>query len=129
MWSFRKPSPMLRLLRWHKDFMRGLNPDRSDGHPECGWYRMQKTKNGPWVPVKIWCEQITDENGCLEQPERLRADVFGEDEDAEKIWTWLTPVSRTEYKELWDFRLKNQHRYDNHRAIDLADEPTAPMIG
>lgn len=126
MWSFRQPSPVMRLLRWHRSYMRGENPPRHDGDPQCGWYRMQKVKGGPWVPVEIWCEQVTDETGELCQPERMRADAFGENLDAEEIWTWLTPISRQEFDRITQFRLQNEHRYESGQRIDLGAAPTLP---
>lgn len=123
----RQPTPTLELLRWHRAWMRGEDPARHDSWPECGWYKMQKVNNGPWIPVEIWCQQVVDEAGDLAEPETLHADAFGEDLDAERIWTWLTPISRAEFQELNAFRLANEHRLDSKRPINLGAAPTLPQ--
>lgn len=123
----RQPTPALALLRWHRAWMRGDNPDRHDSWPECGWYKMQMVGKGPWVPVEIWCRQVVDpETGELAEPETLLAEAFGEPKDAERIWTWLTPISHAEFKDLTAYRLGNEHRLHNRRAIDLGATPTLP---
>lgn len=127
MWDRRRPSSALALLRWHHAYMRGDAPERHDSDPQAGWYKMRLTKGGPFVPVEIWCEQITDEAGELCQPERLRADIYGEEErDPIDIWTHIRPISRAEFTELCAWRDRNVHRYDSRQAIDLAAAPTMP---
>jgi hypothetical protein len=116
----------MRLLKWHRAFMRGENPPMHDADPQCGWYRTQMVKNGPWVPVEIWCDRDIDESGELEGPEILRADAFGKEVDVDEIWTWLTPISRQEFNELRDMRLKNEYRFGNTTNIDLSQNPTPP---
>lgn len=119
-----EPTPIMRLLRWHRAFMRGDNPDRHDGWPECGWYKMQRVKNGPWLPVEIWCDQKIDEHGLLIDDEVIRARVWGEEEDAAEIWTYLKPISRKEFENLTEYRLRNQHILQDYQSIDLSDIPT-----
>lgn len=126
MWSRRLPSTIMSLMAWHRAAMRGENPPRHDGMPECGWYRMQAVKNGPWVPVLIWCSQITDESGELSEPETMHADAFGEQKDPEEIWTWLTPISRADYDDLVRFRTDTEHRISSRKPIDLSAMPTPP---
>ncbi len=104
--------------------MRGDNPDRHDGWPECGWYKMQRVKNGPWLPVEIWCDQKIDEHGLLIDDEVIRARVWGEEEDAAEIWTYLKPISRKEFENLTEYRLRNQHILQDYQSIDLSDIPT-----
>lgn len=123
----RQPSTMMALTRWHRAYMRGEAPPMHDGWPEAGWYKMRRVKGGPWVPVEIWCEQHTDpETGELTEPEQLRADAFGEYLDPASIWTWLTPISRAEFRELTEFRLKNQHRLNCTTPINLGASPILP---
>lgn len=118
---------MLRLLAWHRAALRGAAPPIHDGLPECGWYTMRKTKNGPLVPVVIWCDREVDDLGELTGPERLRADVFGDDTDPVTIWTYLTPVSKERHAKVLKWRLENQHIYDDKRAVDLGAAPTIPQ--
>lgn len=122
----RQPSPVMRLLAWHRSYMRGDNPARHDADPQCGFYTMKTVKNGPLIPVEIWCDREIDENGELACDERLRADAFGEELDPNEIWTWLTPVSREEFMRLTKFRMENQHLISNERPIDLGETPTPP---
>jgi hypothetical protein len=122
----RRPSPIMRLLKWHRASMRGDNPPRHDADPHCGWYRMRMVKNGPWVPVEIWCDRDVDEHGELTRDEVLRADAFGEELDPAKIWTYLRPISKAEFEQLTEYRMKNQHLIDNKRPIDLGTTPTPP---
>lgn len=122
----RQPTPIMRLLRWHRAFMRGDNPPRHDGDPQCGWYQMRRVENGPLIPVEIWCDRHTDENGELTCDERLRADAFGEELDPVEIWIWLKPISREEFMQLTEYRMQNQHILHNNRPIDLGTTPTQP---
>lgn len=125
----RQPTSEADLLAWHRAFMAGENPPIHDGEPHCGWFKMRKVKGGPWVPVLIWCDQVIDpETGELEAPEVLRADVFGDEKQAAHVWTWLTPISREDYDRIYDWRLRNQHRLDSQRAVDLTT-PTLPTKG
>ena len=122
----RQPTPIMRLLAWHRAFMRGEDPAIHDGMPEPGWYKMQARKNGPWIPVVIWCHRDIDEHGELTSDEVIRAEVWGEEKDAESIWTYLTPISKKDYNDLLEYRLGNQHRLNNDKPIDLGASPTLP---
>jgi hypothetical protein len=123
----RQPSSENSLLSWHRAAMSGENTYRHDGDPQCGWYKMQAVKNGPWEPVTIWCDQEIDpDTGELTAPEMMRADVFGEERPADEVWLWLTPISRDEFDRLYQWRLSNQHRLESRRSIDLAQTPTLP---
>lgn len=124
----RQPSPMMRLLKWHRDALRDPRLPRHEGIPEAGWYKMRRVKNGPWIPVLIWCEQVIDpETGELTEPERMRADVWGEPADAAEIWTRCRPITKAEYDELVRMRLANQDRLYCDRPVDLGAAPTLPQ--
>ncbi len=123
----RQPSTADDLLAWHRAFMAGENPPRNNEDPQVGWFKTQLVKNGPWVPVTIWCDQYIDpETGELTAPEVMRADVFGDEKPADEIWNWLTPISREEFDRLNQWRLSNQHRLENMRAVDITKAPTLP---
>ncbi|MEM9211795.1 MAG: hypothetical protein AAGA63_09935 [Pseudomonadota bacterium] len=123
----RQPSEAEELLQWHTEYMAGFPVAVHDGLPECGWYKTQLVKDGPWTPVVIWCEQHADQDtGELLRDEKLIADVFGDEMDAVAIWHWLTPISREEYDRLYQWRLKSQHRLDSKKAVDVAAAPTLP---
>lgn len=108
--------------------MRGDAPPRHDADPHCGWYQMREVKNGPWIPVEIWCDRDVDENGDLTCDEVLRADAFGRSVDAEMVWTWLRPISKSDFEKLTDYRMKNQHRIQDNKPIDLGSAPTPPGV-
>jgi len=122
----RKPSTMMALTSWHRRAMRGENPIRHESDPQCGWYVYRKVKNGPWIPVTIFCDRDIDEHGELTRDERITADVFGEIMDPTPIWTWLRPVTKEKHDEILQFRMNNQHFIENETRIDLANIPTRP---
>jgi len=97
----RQPSTKARLYAWHRAAVAGENPPRHEGLPECGWYRTRLVKGGPWVPVRIWCEQEVDpQTGELTAPEVLRCEVDGMRRDPARAWTFLHPITRAEFEAL-----------------------------
>jgi len=97
----RQPSTKARLYAWHRAAVAGENPPRHEGLPECGWYRTRLVKGGPWVPVRIWCEQEVDpQTGELTAPEVLRCEVDGMLRDPARAWTFLRPITRAEFEAL-----------------------------
>lgn len=121
----RKPTPMMRLLAWHRQALAGHAPPVHDGIPECGWYRIRRN-GGHWQPVEIFCVQEVDENGELTGPEKIKAEVFMEPADAAAIWTYLEPISRAEFHKLTEYLLANQDTINPAAKIDLAAQPTLP---
>jgi len=122
----RHPTPLLKLLAWHRAYLRGESPPVHDGDPHCGWYKMKRVSNGPWVPVAIWCDRDIDEFGELTSDEVLRADVYGDEGDPEEIWTYLKPITKADHEELTKYRLCNEHRIKCRTPIDLGAAPTPP---
>lgn len=121
----RRPTPLMALLRWHRQAMAGEAPPVHDGDPQCGWYRMRRNR-GHWLPVEIFCDRDIDENGELTRDEVIRAEVFMESADAAAIWTYLEPISRAEFHRLTEYLLANQHTINPAARIDLAARPTLP---
>lgn len=124
--TMRQPTPMLQLLKWHRAALRGGNPPRHEDDPQCGWYRMRKVKNGPWVAVEIFCISEKDENGELIDDEYFMARINGLVCSPYEIWTYLTPISRAEYVELEKRPLRDPRAADPMKPIDLAAAPTLP---
>ncbi len=123
----RQPSSEGQLLAWHRAALAGHEPERHEGDPQCGWFKMRLTKGGHWVPVTVWCDQdVDEETGELTSDEVMRADVFGDDKPADEIWTHLTPISREEHDHLWDHLLRNQHRINSMAPVDVGAAPTLP---
>ena len=122
----RKPTPMMKLYEHHRHSMNGGTPPIYDGFPQCGWYRTKLVKGGPWVAVEIICEREIDESGELTAPEKLVAIVEGRRTDPNRIWLFLTPISRTEHARIESDRLSGGHMAATMAKIDLSQEPTRP---
>lgn len=121
----RRPSTKDELLAWHTAALNGENPERHDGIPEAGWYRMRRVKNGPWIPVTIFCRRQTDDDtGELTCDEKLIADVDGTETPADAIWTHLRPITQEDHDKLVTRRERRPH--DDFKPIDLTATPTAP---
>lgn len=123
----RRPTSFTAAHAWHNAATQGLPADRFDGLPEIGWFKMQRVKGGPFVPVRIFIErEIDPDTGDLIAPEQYAAEVEGLRADAAAIWTYLTPISRAEFNALVE-----RHRSDDAMAatmvpLDLSKIPTLP---
>lgn len=123
----RRPSTFSDLYAWHRAALRDPDITRHDGFPECGWFKLRMVRGGPWVPARIWCEQVTDPvTGDLIEPERLRAEVDGLDRDPLAIWTYVTPVSKAEFDAITDRLLRIPGLIDTMTPIDLTREAMRP---
>jgi hypothetical protein len=97
----RQPTPASKIYAWHRAAMAGDSPATHDGDPQCGWFKVRLVKGGPWVPVEIkLLRELDPLTGELTAPERMVCFVDGERRDPARIWTFLTPISRTEFGEL-----------------------------
>ncbi|MEC7965473.1 MAG: hypothetical protein VX201_19550 [Pseudomonadota bacterium] len=126
----RQPSSMSQLYAWYRAAVAGNAPALHDGIPHCGWFKRKLVKGGPWVPVRIFIDRDIDlVTGELTRDEVLRIEIEGiEAGDPAEHWTYLTPISRAEFKHLTDYRLRNGSRMlDSRRAIDLSQVPTEPQ--
>ena len=123
----RQPTSFTEAFAWHRSALRGASVERFDGLPEVGWFKMQRVKGGPFVPVRIFIEsQIDPDTGELTAPERYVAEVEGIRADPVPIWTYLTPISRADFDALVE-----RHRSDDVMAatmvaLDLSKTPTLP---
>ena len=89
-------------FKWHRDMLAGKTPATTH-EPQCGWFRRKLVKGGPFVPARIYLDQVTDpETGELTGDEVMRCEVNGEQREPDSEWTWLAdkPISRTEYLEM-----------------------------
>lgn len=109
----RRPTRRIELYRWHTAALAGERPPVHEGEPQAGWYKMRRTKGGPWVPVKIWVEQEVDEIGELSAPETVRALAIAEPVDPARVWISAArnPISRQQYE-----ALMRAHRDDPRMA-------------
>lgn len=97
----RRPSTAADLYAWHRAAVAGESPAIHPDLPECGWFKTRLVKGGPWVPARIWCERDIDPvTGDLTAPERTLCEVDGMRRDPARMWTYLKPISRTEFDAL-----------------------------
>lgn len=84
----RRSTPRAALYAWHAAALRGEDPDVFAEEPQCGWFLTRLVRDGPQVPVRIWCEQVLDpDTGELAEDERLVAQIGDEREtDAGRVW-------------------------------------------
>lgn len=98
----RQPTPARDLFAWHRAALAGEEPSVQEDWPECGWYRHQFKKGGPWLPVEIRISRDIDpETGELDGDEQVHTFYLGQKRsDAVRLWTWLAnhPISRERYK-------------------------------
>lgn len=123
----RQPTSFSDAYAWHRAAVAGNHVGVHDGLPEVGWFKMQRVKNGPFVPVRIFIERETcPDTGELTAPERYVAEVEGLRANPDAIWTYLTPISRADFDALVE-----RHRSDDVMAatmvpLDLSKKPTLP---
>lgn len=123
----RQPSSFASLYAWWSDAVKGREPERHDGIPECGYYKMRLVRKGPWVAVEIVCERdLDDETGELAAPERLVAVFDGRRCDAERVWTYVQPISRPDYLALLERARTDDRMAATMVPVDLASTPTRP---
>jgi hypothetical protein len=96
----RQPSAHARLYAWWNAAVADPATPRHDGLPECGFYRMQHVRGGPYVPVRIFVVREIDDIGELTGPEIMMAEVEGKVRRPENLWLRLTPISRDQYDAL-----------------------------
>lgn len=123
----RQPSTFTALYAWHRAALAGENPPRHEGWPECGWFKMREVKNGPWVPVAITCQREIDlETGELTGDEVMACKVNGIEDSAERVWTYLKPISREDFNRLFQMQITNPAMAATREAIDLTEEVMTP---
>lgn len=85
---------MTAATQHYRDNLAGKGVALHDGHPQTGYYKMRRGKDGPWLPVAIW-----EKDG---QMVAVRGDGKGGRERVEPddIWTWCAsnPVKQAEAK-------------------------------
>ncbi|GGE24078.1 hypothetical protein GCM10011345_32570 [Gemmobacter megaterium] len=120
----RQPSPAAELYAWHRAAVAGEAPPIHDGLPECGWFKRRLVKGGPWVPVRIFVRrEIEMDTGELLGPEILVADVDGKLDDPARHWTYLTPITRSDYEALLYRQSIVPGMADSQKPLDLTKEP------
>ena len=121
----RKPTE--NLLAYHSATLARERAPVYEIWPECGWYLTRAVKNGPWIPVKIWLEQVVDRFGDLEEPEVLRAMRWLDEIPVAWVWPSCSSRAITEdaYNEMIG-RFDEEYARATHAAIDLSAQPMRP---
>lgn len=81
---------MTDIWQWWRDALAGKEQTIDGDSPQCGFYKMRESRNGPWLPVMIRMDGET-----------LRCRVAdNSDADPCKIWTWCAgnPISKDDAK-------------------------------
>lgn len=114
----RKPTTRVQLLQNWRALLDGRGQFLEDD-PCCGFYRTRFVKNGPWVPVRIECIQITDEFGELTEPEELVAVVAcGGQQKIGNLWGRLRPIPEEAY---WSL----MHSFQTDEAFAATHAPVS----
>lgn len=120
----RTPSTDSELYHWWQRAVDGLNLERHDGEPQCGYYRMRERAGGPWVPVEIICDREIDENGDLASDERIVAILpDGRRQPAEWHWLRVRPISRSAFDDLVRMRSEDPRMLATMADLDLSQKP------
>ena len=111
--------------------MDGEDPARSDGWPECGWYKHQFKRGGPWLPVAVKMIRQTDPiTGELLADEHIVGVWLDRTQPraaVDRIWLWLKPITVTAYRAMVAVQFEPPSRpLDDRGYADLAQEPTLP---
>lgn len=130
----RQPTPDNAARAWYLSWLAGEEPAIHEGQPQPGYYKGRKWRQGPWLPVLIWLDQVCDESGELAEPETLRCLFGGEDKDPAEVWTFIRPVTPDEYRDLCEPRpTPAKVAYAWHRAFMAGEKPmrskTEPQCG
>lgn len=114
----RQPSSEARLYSHWRRAVAGYRVDIHEDDPRCGFYKMRRTKGGPWVAVHIYMNQeICPETGELTADEKLEAIANGVPTNPLKIWTYCRAISAEEYDALTGIR----------ETLPDMDNPDAPI--
>lgn len=120
----RRPTSKDAAFRWWREALEGVAPPPINEVPQAGFYRRRMVKGGPWVPVAIWIESVTDpETGELLQPEIIKCAVDGKVADPVNEWGYCCsqPVSERDFQRMVH-RVKHEMREGSHapfKPIDL----------
>lgn len=123
----RQPTTPETAREWWNRALRDPSTPRVEDEPQVGFYRMRKVKNGPWLPVKIYLHQVTDENGELTEPETIEVEVNGWPEEPDRVWTYCKPITEADFD-----ALNERHRImpamnEVTRKYDISETPILPQ--
>jgi len=122
----RKPSTHEELYRWHSLALMDSRQPVVAEEPECGWYKMRFVRAGPWVPVEIYCHQLTEGSQLIE-PEAMLCKVRGERGFLNRVWPACArfPITKAEHDGLIA-RKDTEIMRATRKVVDLTDKPMRP---
>lgn len=122
----RRPSKLEVLYEWHTQACAGRawHYRLNESEPRCGYFKTRLVPRGPFVPARIWMEQITDdETGELTQPEVLRCEIDGVPKEPLEEWVRLCnqAISHNEF----DYMTRCRHwaKANDHDEYQAAWRP------
>lgn len=124
----RQPTPASKVYAWHRNAIKNGVTLIHEGDPECGWFKRRFVKGGPWVPVEIFMVREIDVNtGELSADETLRVRINGKVSDqVDQNWTYLTPISRSEYEALKELQSIHPEMAATHAPLEISPADIRP---
>ncbi|MEM7045959.1 MAG: hypothetical protein AAF543_24365 [Pseudomonadota bacterium] len=121
----REPTPASEIYRWHAGALGCERAPKFEGHVEAGWFKLRLVKGGPWIPVHIWLEQITDGEGRLAAPEEYRCTVNGKTRNPHRVFfdKNLIPIAVAEF----DRMAAHIEWCGSNRPLDPVMFPDSPV--
>lgn len=121
----RQPTPEDEVYRWYSAALRRERAPKVEGEVESGWFKIRLVKDGPWVPVRIWLEQIMDNEGCLAAPEVYRCTVNGQSRKPDQVFfdKNLIPITKAEF----DRMVTHIEWCGSNRPLDPVMFPDRPV--
>ena len=117
----RQPTSKASQYEWWRRAVAGERMARVEDEPQCGFYRMRRTRGGPFVPVEIeMIQEICPVTGELTADERLVAFENGRPVDPLTIWTHVRPISAAEYDGLTGARATIPDMADEKQSLELS---------
>ena len=123
--AIRQPTSDGELYAWWLQALKRADQPVIEAEPQCGFYQRRLVKEGPWVPVRIFMHQVTDEEGELTEPEELRCEVDGKPANPFDQWTWVCtqPITRERYR----FMVANASWAKKHAPTEPEANPRAAV--
>jgi len=127
---------------YYRSALKGVFGPVHENDPQCGYYRMRRSRGGPWIPVAVFREATDcDQNSEISDSGKLICLVDGVERDPFEVWTWVcrypvpyeTYVAVAERGEAWPEDLPDLNKA---RSVSKSDpfqvspslEQTAPEI-
>jgi hypothetical protein len=117
------------MMAWHSNAMLkdlASEPIEYSEFPECGWFKVQMVRRGPYVPARIWLHQEVDpETGELACDERFVCEVNSQEKDVAWWWSKMCrhPISQAEF----NYLIAKREWAEEHSPHEPAVNPSQPV--